>query len=65
MEVNKFCNSLTGDESWFMPEYRHAAKWSLSREDVSDRVKQQIGTKKIILTVIWRVDGCYAVDLMT
>jgi hypothetical protein len=39
MEVNKFRNILTDDESWFMPEYQHAVKWSLSREDVSERVR--------------------------
>jgi hypothetical protein len=47
MEANKFRNVLTGDESWFMIEYQHAVKWSLSREDVSKRAKQQIGTKKL------------------
>jgi hypothetical protein len=46
MEANKFRNILTGDESWFVLEYQHAAKWSLCREDVLERVRQQIGTKK-------------------
>jgi hypothetical protein len=44
-EANKFRNILTGDESWFMLEYQHAVKWSLSREDLSERMKQQIGAK--------------------
>jgi hypothetical protein len=47
MDANKFRNILTGDESWFMLEYQHAVKSSLSREDVSERVRQQIGTKKL------------------
>jgi hypothetical protein len=47
MEAKKFRNILTRDESWFMVEYQHAVKWSLSREDVSERVRQQIGTKKL------------------
>jgi hypothetical protein len=51
MEANKFRNILTGDERRFMFEYQHAVKWSLSREDVSERVRQQIGIK-IMLTVI-------------
>jgi hypothetical protein len=42
---HKFHNILTGEESWFMLEYQHAVKWSLSREDVSERVRHQIGTK--------------------
>jgi chemotaxis methyl-accepting protein methylase len=44
-EANKFCNILTGNESWFMFNYEHAVKWILSREDVSERVRQQVGTK--------------------
>jgi hypothetical protein len=39
MAPNKFRNILTGDESWFMLEYQHAVKWSLSLEDVSERVR--------------------------
>jgi hypothetical protein len=34
MEANKFCKSLTGDESRFMLEYQHAMKWTLSRRCV-------------------------------
>jgi hypothetical protein len=45
MEANKFRNTLTTDESWEILEYQHAGKWSLSHEDVSERVRQQIGTK--------------------
>jgi hypothetical protein len=46
-------------------EYQHAAKWSPSREDVSERVREQIGTKKLVFTVIWGVDGFHLVDLIT
>jgi hypothetical protein len=47
MEANKFRNILTDDERWFMFQYQHTAKWSLSREDVSERVRQQIGTTNL------------------
>jgi hypothetical protein len=47
MEANPFRIVLTGNKSWFMLEYQHAVKWSLSREDVSEKVRQQIGTKKL------------------
>jgi hypothetical protein len=47
MEANKFRNILIADESWFMPEYQHAVKWSFSHEDATKRVRQQIGTKKL------------------
>jgi hypothetical protein len=65
MEANKFRNILTGDESWFMCEYQHPVKRTLSREDVSERVRRQIGTKKFLCTVIWGVDSFHVVDLMT
>jgi hypothetical protein len=44
MQANEFSNILAGDESWLMFGYQHAVKRSLSREDVSERVRQQIGT---------------------
>jgi hypothetical protein len=47
MEANKFRNIFTSDESWFMLEYQHAMKWNLSREDVSERVRQQIDIKNL------------------
>jgi hypothetical protein len=47
MEANKFRNIHTVDENWFMLEWQHALKWSLSREDVSERVRQQIDTKQL------------------
>jgi hypothetical protein len=65
MERNQIRTILTGDESWFMLGYQHAVKWSLSREYVSERVRQQIGTQKSMLTVIWGIDGFRVVDLMT
>jgi hypothetical protein len=64
-EANKFRNILAGDESWFMLEHQHAVTWGLSREDVSEGVRQQAGTKKFMLTIIWGVDGFHAVILMT
>jgi hypothetical protein len=65
MEANKFHDILTGDESWFMLEYQQAVKWSLSREDVSESLRQQIDRKTSMLTVTCGVDSFYVVDLMT
>jgi hypothetical protein len=64
MEANKLGNILTGDESRFMLEHQHTGKWSRSRENVPERVRQQIGTK-IMRTVIWGVDGIHVADRMT
>jgi histone-lysine N-methyltransferase SETMAR len=65
MEASNFRNIVTGDESWFTLELQQSAKWSTSREDMPQRVRQQIGTRKFMLTVIWGVDGFHVVDLMT
>jgi hypothetical protein len=67
MEGNAFRNSLTGDESWFTLEYQHSEKWKwkVSRDVMPESVKQQIGTKEFVLTVICGVDGSHVVDLMT
>jgi hypothetical protein len=39
MWANKFRNIFTGNKSWFMFEYQGAVKWSLSREAISERVR--------------------------
>jgi histone-lysine N-methyltransferase SETMAR len=65
MEASNFHNIVTGDESWFTLELQQSAKWSTSREDVRQRARQQIGTTKSMLTVIWGVDGFHVVDLMS
>jgi hypothetical protein len=39
MEANKFRMIFTGDENWFILEYQHAVKWSLSLKDVSERAR--------------------------
>jgi hypothetical protein len=65
MKVNTFRNILTGNENWFMLEYQHAVKWSLSREDRSERVRQQIGTQKLCSLLFGGIDSFHVVDLMT
>jgi hypothetical protein len=65
VERNDFRNIVTGDESWFTLELQQSAKWSTVHEDVPQRVRQQIGKQKFLLTVICGIDGCHALDLMT
>jgi histone-lysine N-methyltransferase SETMAR len=65
MEKSNFHHIVTGDESWFTLELQQSAKWSTSGEDVPQRVRQQIRTRKFMLTVIWGVDRFHVVDLMT
>jgi hypothetical protein len=64
MEANNFHDIVTSDESCFTLELRQSAKWSTSHEDLPQRVRQQIGTREFILTVIWGVDRFRVVNLM-
>ena len=59
-----FHRILTGDESWFYLQYDHKHVWSISKEEVPERVSQKIQTKKIMLTVIWNIDQFYIINLM-
>jgi hypothetical protein len=64
-EKNKFQRFVTEDESWFTLESHHSMKWGVSRDDVHQKEKLQIGTPKFMLTVIWGLDGFHVVDLKT
>jgi hypothetical protein len=65
MEGNNFRNLVAGDESWFTLEFQRSAKWSVSRDDVLQKVRQQIDTMKFMLTVMRSADGFHVVGLMT
>jgi hypothetical protein len=45
---------VTGDESWFIVKFRHSMEWSVSRNDVPQKVKAQIVAQQFVLIVI----GC-------
>jgi hypothetical protein len=62
---HRFRNILTGDESWFTLQYQHSAKWSVSREELPETARQQIGTENFWLTVIFGVEGLHVADLIT
>jgi hypothetical protein len=59
-----FRHVITGDESWFCLEYQQASQWSVSRNEVPQRVDPAIGTTKFMLTTIWGVNGFHSLDLM-
>jgi hypothetical protein len=63
-ELDSFRMLVTGNESWLVLECQHSAKWGMVRAEVSTRVNQTIGTKKVMLTVIWGMDGFHIVDIM-
>jgi hypothetical protein len=64
MQRTHFRHIITDDESWFYLEYQHALHWSISRDEVPQRVNPAIGTAKFMLTTIWGVNGLHLLDLM-
>jgi hypothetical protein len=63
-ELDSFRVLITGDESSFVLECQHSAKWSVARYEVHMRVSQTIGTQKVMLTVVSRVNGFHHVDMV-
>jgi hypothetical protein len=63
-EKASFHNLVTGDGSWFTLEFQHSTKWCMFRDDVPQRPRQRIETAKLMLTVMWGIDGFHVVDLM-
>jgi ABC-type uncharacterized transport system permease subunit len=39
LERKNFRNLVTGNESWFTLEFQHSAKWSVSRDDMPQKVR--------------------------
>jgi hypothetical protein len=64
MQRIRFRDIITSDESWFYLEYHHASQWSVSRDEVPQRVGPAFGTAKFMLTAIWSVNGFHLRDLM-
>jgi hypothetical protein len=62
---NKCQRFVTGDESWFPLESRDFTKWSVSRSNGLQKVKQQIATQKFMLTVISGIDGSHVIKRMS
>jgi hypothetical protein len=63
-EKNNLQKFVTGEESWFTLGFHSFMKWNRSRDDIYQKVKQQIGTQKFMLTVTWGIDEFHVVDLM-
>jgi hypothetical protein len=53
---------VTGDESWFFFDTSPHRMWTLSRDDVATKSRQQIQSKKFMFTIIWNPTEFYVVD---
>jgi hypothetical protein len=55
---------LTGDESWFDLSYDYEGKWALTRDPSMMKPKVLINTSKIMVLVIWVINGPALVELV-
>jgi hypothetical protein len=53
---------VTGDESWFFFDTSPCRMWTLSKDDITTKSRQQIQSKKCLVTIIWNPTGFYVVD---
>jgi hypothetical protein len=56
---------VTGDELWFFFDISPRRMWTLSREDVATKPRQQIQSKKFMFTIIWNPTRFYVVDILS
>lgn len=59
-----FENLITGDQSWFFLSYEPKTKWSLSIEDVPQRVQKKIQTIKFMVTVMFSKNHLFLVNVL-
>jgi hypothetical protein len=53
---------VTGDESWFFFDTSPRRTWTLSRDEVATKARQQIQSKKFMFTIIWNANGFHVID---
>lgn len=59
-----FQKLITGDQSWFFLTYEPRNKWSLSAEEVPNRVSKAIHTQKVMITIMFTKHELLLVDLL-
>jgi hypothetical protein len=61
-ERDSWHHLVTGNESWFFFDISPRRTWTLSRDDMATKPRQQIQSKKFMFTIIWNPTGFYVVD---
>jgi histone-lysine N-methyltransferase SETMAR len=57
-------NTITGDESWFYLEIPATGQWADSPENVQKNVQKNIASKKVMITILWSVQGFLVIDAL-
>ena len=63
-QSRQFRNILTGDQSWFSFTYGMKGAWVMPEDDNPEFDGSKISSNKIMVTVIWGVNGIYLVDFL-
>ena len=63
-QSRQFRNILTGDQSWFSFTYGMKRAWVMPEDDNPEFDGSKISSNKIMVTVIWGVNGIYLVDFL-
>jgi hypothetical protein len=53
---------VTADESWFFFDTSPRRMWTLSRDNVATKSRQQMQSKKFMFKIIWNPTGFYNVN---
>jgi hypothetical protein len=53
---------VTGDESWFFFDTSPCRMWTLSRDNMATKSRQQIQSKECIFMIIWNPSGFSVFD---
>jgi hypothetical protein len=62
VQRNDWHHIVTGGESLFFFETSPRRLWTLSRDNLATKPRQQIQSKEIMFTIIWNPTGFYVVD---
>jgi len=59
-----FKNIVTGDEAWFFLDNPVDGQWASSIDEVKKNVNRTIQSKKVMLTILWGIEGFYVVEAL-
>ena len=61
---NAWHGIVTGDETWLYYGYYHPGKWIVDTEEHPISITRTIDCEKVMLTVIWSVEGFHVIDFL-
>jgi len=59
-----WCNVITGDETWIYLDNPREFIWQHAGLERPTRIKRQIGSKKVMITVMWSAAGIQSISML-